>query len=180
MFLFDLGNDRLWSWYPPCKSSLSIQWKRWRWGGRELTWNICILKGADPVVQVVAFHEDSVVVFKPSAVLLSVFVCDCLEFNSFGCTLFKANWSVSCQLWLLNTMFIHSFIHFGHGRLHWNGGQLHTLHCNVITKYDAIDIADPSSMQDVCQVWTLQSTWLTIESLWLMGQGHHRVPVAQW
>ena len=110
MFLFDLGNDRLWSWYPPCKSSLSIQWTRWRWGGRELTWNKCILKGADPVVQVMAFHEDSVVVFKPSAVLLSVFVCDCLEFNSFGCTLFKANWSVSCQLWLLNTMFIHSFI----------------------------------------------------------------------
>ena len=66
--------------------------------------------------------------------------------------------------------YIYSFIHFGHGRLHWNSGQLHTLHCNVITKYDAIDIADPSSMQDMCQVWTLQSIWLTIESLWLSGR----------
>ena len=62
-------------------------------------------------MQIVLFYGDSVAVFKPSTVLLSVFVCNCPEFYSFGCTLFIANWSTSCQLGLKNAMFIHSFIH---------------------------------------------------------------------
>ena len=38
-----------------------------------------------------------------------------------------------------------------------------------INKHDAIDIADPGSMQDACDIWTSYSAFLTKESLWLSG-----------
>ena len=49
-----------------------------------------------------------------------------------------------------------------------------------IYKHNAKDIADPSSLQNMCHIWTSCWALLTIESLWLSGRAlEHRITESQ-
>ena len=152
MFLFDLGNDRLWSWYPPCKSSLSIQWKRWRWGERGfLVTNVFkggttgkfFLGPSNPDLG----NADCVILWRQCSCVQALHcatLCICLQLPRILLLWLHFVYSQLVYLLPVGTLkcyvysFIYSFIHFGHGRLQWDGGQLsihnvHTLNIYYIT-----------------------------------------------
>ena len=55
------------------------------------------------------------------------------------------------------------------------GLKLNTYHLSYfIYKNNAKDIADISSMQDACHIWTSLQTLLTVKSIWLNGRASEK------